>query len=213
MWVAKIKFNSKGTLIGSRAEKYNLDIFGFPLSYVYEKKSVVVQVAGTVFGEEKDKKNFFEDIKKEKRAFNLEMNNNFIIGTIKEPIYTNCLYKKDIFHLSPAYISSKGYEIIEIGSFSRKLIINILKIFEKRYNAKLLSLQNKKLKSISVVKVHPDLTDKQKEAIELAIKKSYYRSPRKISVKELAKLSGSSFSTYQVHLRKAESKLIPYYFE
>jgi predicted DNA binding protein len=47
----------------------------------------------------------------------------------------------------------------------------------------------------------------------LAIKNGYYSSPRKINVKELAKISKLSFSTFQVHLRKAEEKLIPYFFE
>ena len=55
--------------------------------------------------------------------------------------------------------------------------------------------------------------EKQKQAIELAIKRGYYTSPRKISLQELAKISKLSFSTFQVHLRKAEEKLIPFYFE
>ena len=53
----------------------------------------------------------------------------------------------------------------------------------------------------------------QKQAIELAIKNGYYNVPRKTSVEKLAKLSKLSFSTFQVHLRKAEEKLIPYFFE
>ena len=213
MWTAKIKFSSENTLIGSRAKKYGVDIFGFPLSYSYEKNWVIVQVAGSIFGSDSDKKRFFEDLKMEKRVIDIEMSEDFIIGTIKEPIETNDLYKKGIFHLSPAYISSKGYEIIEIGSFDRKLIEKVIKIFEKRYDGELLSLQNRKIKTISIVKVHPDLTNKQKKAIELAMKNGYYRYPRKISVEKLAKISGLSFSTYQVHLRKAEGKLIPYFFE
>jgi predicted DNA binding protein len=50
-------------------------------------------------------------------------------------------------------------------------------------------------------------------AMELAIKNGYYHSPRNISVEQLAKLAKLSFSTFQVHLRKAEEKLIPYMFE
>lgn len=212
MWVAKIKFSSKGTLIGSKAEKYNLDVFGFPLSYYYEKDHVIVQIAGTLFGSDKDKRAFFKESKREKRVINLEMNGDFVIGTIKEPHYTNDLYQKDIFYVTPAYMSSKGYEVIEIASFKRELLAKIAETFEKRYDGQLLFLGEKKIKSISVMKIQPELTNKQKKAIELAIKNGYYDSPRKIDVKKLAKLSGLSFSTYQVHLRKAEKKLIPYYF-
>jgi predicted DNA binding protein len=211
MWVAKIKFSSKGTLIGEKAQKYKVNVFGFPLSYCYEKDCVIVQVAGTLIGNEINKKQLFEELKKEKRVINLEIDGDFIIGTIKEPHYTNDLYQRDIFHLSPAFMSSEGYEIIEIGSFNRALISRIIKIFERRYAAELLSFQNKKVKTLSVVKFHPNLTDRQKRAFELAVKNGYYNSPRKTSVEKLAKISGLSFSTYQVHLRKAESKLMPYF--
>lgn len=63
------------------------------------------------------------------------------------------------------------------------------------------------------MKVSPELTERQRRAMELAIKNGYYDSPRKTNIKKLAKISGLSFSTFQVHLRKAEEKLIPYYFE
>ena len=53
----------------------------------------------------------------------------------------------------------------------------------------------------------------QKRAVELAIEKGYYEIPRKIELKELADLMGISYSTYQVHLRKAERNLIPHFFE
>ena len=86
-------------------------------------------------------------------------------------------------------------------------------LFERKFDGQLLSIQNKKIKSISAIKVAPELTEKQKQAIELAIKRGYYTSPRKISLQELAKISKLSFSTFQVHLRKAEEKLIPFYFE
>jgi len=213
MWVAKIKFESKGTLIGSKASKYNVDLFGFPLSYHYEKRWVIVQIAGTMFGDEKNKKDFIKSLKKEKRAINLELKNDFLIGVIKEPIYSRCIYNKDIIHISPAFISREGYEVINAGSFDRKKLMNLVELFEKKYGGKLISVQKKKIGSISVVRVHPELTEKQKKAMELAIKHGYYHSPRKIDLKRLARLSGLSFSTYQVHLRKAEEKLIPYFFE
>ena len=54
----------------------------------------------------------------------------------------------------------------------------------------------------------PKLTNKQRFAVELAIEKGYYEYPRKISVQELAKISKSPRSTFQEHLRKAESKLM-----
>jgi len=142
-----------------------------------------------------------------------ELNGDFFIGTIKEPIYTKALYNSKIIHITPALISNEGYEIVNIGSFDKKDLDKFIDIVERKLDGELLSINNKKIKSVSVMKVHPDLTDKQKKAMELALKNGYYHSPRKISLQELAKISGLSFSTFQVHLRKAEEKLIPYFFE
>ncbi|MCK5025037.1 MAG: helix-turn-helix domain-containing protein [Nanoarchaeota archaeon] len=213
MWTAKIKFSGKGKLVGSKTLKYNINLFGFPLSYYYEKDWITVQITGTIFGKKEDKKRFIRELKKEARVINFESNNDFFIGTIQEPVYTKCIYNKDIIHLAPALISEKGYEIITIGSFQRQPLTKIINLFEEKYNGKLISIQQKKVKSISIIKMHPELTGKQKEAMTLAIKEGYYHSPRKISVQQLAKLTNLSFSTYQVHLRKAEEKLMPYLFE
>ena len=213
MWAAKVKFSEKGTLIGSKCIKYRVNLFGFPLSYSYEKNWVIVQITGIIIGEEKAKQEFIKELKKEKRIVNLELNNDFFIGTIKEPIYAKVLYNKNIIHLSPVLISDKGYEIVNIGCFEKEPLVKAITAIEKNLSGELLSLEQKKIKSISITKMHPDLTDKQKQAIELAIKNGYYNVPRKTSVEKLAKLSKLSFSTFQVHLRKAEEKLIPYFFE
>jgi len=213
MWVAKIKFSSKGTLIGTEAIKNKISLFGFPLSYSKEDNWVIVQVAGTIFGNAENKKKFIKDLKKDHRLVHLELNNDFLIGTIKEPIYTESLYNKDIFHIEPAFISEKGYETITIGSFDREKLTKIIKVFEEKYSGLLISIQNTKIKSLSVVKIKPELTDKQRNAMELAIKHGYYCSPRKIDLVKLSKFAGLSFSTYQVHLRKAEEKIMPVIFE
>ncbi len=213
MWVAKVKFSEKETLIGSKAEKYNVNLFGFPLSYYYEKNWVVVHITGTMFGEEKNKEKFVQELRREKRLIGLEINNDFIIGTIKEPIYAKTIYNKDLIYLAPVLISDKGYELLIIGSFNKKPLMKAIDSIERKLGGELLSIQQKKIKSISVMKMHPDLTDKQKHAMKLAIEYGYYHSPRKTSIQKLARIAGLSFSTFQVHLRKAEEKLIPYFFE
>ena len=103
-------------------------------------------------------------------------------------------------------------ESIEVGCFSRIKLNKLLNLLAKRYNSKIQYIKEKKIKSISIMRQYPELTEKQRKAIELAIKKGYYEVPRKISVEELAKMAELSFSTFQVHLRKAEKNLIPFYF-
>ena len=55
----------------------------------------------------------------------------------------------------------------------------------------------------------PDLTKKQKQALELAINNGYYDYPKKITMEKLAKLMKISYSTYQQHLKTSESKIMP----
>ena len=128
-------------------------------------------------------------------------------------MYTRDIYSKEIIHLAPALISEVGYEVITIGCFKRAPLNKIIKLLQKEKKAKLISIQQKRIRSVSIMKVHPELTDKQKKAMELAIKHGYYHSPRKIDLPTLAKMDGISYSTFQVHLRKAEQKLIPYFFK
>ena len=101
MWVAKIKFSGKGTLIGSKTPKYKVNLFGFPLSYFYEKNWIVVHITGTIFGKDEDKKKFIKELKREKRTIGFEVNDDFFIGTIKEPLIAKIFYNKDIFYNQP----------------------------------------------------------------------------------------------------------------
>ena len=51
------------------------------------------------------------------------------------------------------------------------------------------------------------------QGLELACKKGYYSFPKKTNIQELAVLRELSPSTYQEHLRKAESKVMPFIVE
>jgi predicted DNA binding protein len=212
MWVAKIKLSEEGTLIGSKAIKHKITIIGMPLSFQHNSNEVIVNVAGTIFGDTKNKINFYNDLKREKRTLNLERNKDFIIGTIIEPKYTELIYNHQIIHTSPAIISDKGYEIITIGCFDRLSLNKAVNAIRDNLKGEIIFIKNQKISSASITTTQPELTNKQKNAINLAIKNGYYNSPRKIDLKQLAKLANLSFSTYQVHLRKAEHKVIPNLF-
>jgi hypothetical protein len=59
----------------------------------------------------------------------------------------------------------------------------------------------------------PDLSPKQREAIELAYKNGYYKYPKQTDLDKLSKIMGVGKSTFQEHLKKAEGKLLPYLIE
>ncbi|MDP3027578.1 MAG: helix-turn-helix domain-containing protein [Nanoarchaeota archaeon] len=213
MWTAKISFDGSKALIGSRTLKYKVNLFAFPLSYFYEKNWIIVNITGILLGEEKNKKGFTKDLKESGRLINLELNGDFFIGTIKEPIYAKTIYNKNIIHLAPALIDENGQEIINIACFEKKQLNKAITTLEKAFPTKIYYIKERKIKNISIIKENPELTDKQKQAMNLAIKNGYYNYPRKTSIEELAKLSNLSFSTFHAHLRKAEQKLLPFFFE
>lgn len=213
MWVTKVSINGENAHLGSKTLKHKINLIGFPISWIYQKKWIIVNIAGNLQGTEQDKKQFIQELKQSKRTVNLEINGNFFIGTIKEPLIAKTIYNPDLFYLSPAIIDEKGIETITIGSFDKKKIEKFLTTLEKLYESQIHFIQQKKITNISINKLNPELTKKQKQAMEIAIKNKYYDSPRGTSVKKLAKELSLSFSTFQVHLRKAEKKLIPYFFQ
>lgn len=213
MWNAKIRISSKGTLIGSRAEKYNIDWYGYPVSFVQEKEWIKITIVGRIIGTEENKRRFIAELKQQDRILNIESNNDFIFAIVKDPIFLKSLYNEKIIHIEPALISHKGYELIHVASFDRKLLENTFKELKKRNSGELLSIKNSKISGVTIMKTESNLTKKQHAALELALRHGYYNSPRKVSVEQLAKIAKLSFSTYQVHLRKAESKLMPQLLE
>lgn len=213
MWIVKIRINGEKALIGSRAKKFNVSVSGYPISFYEKKNGIYVYIVGFIFGEENNIKKFIQDLKKDKRVLHLETKGNFLIGQIIEPIYAKVIYSHKIIHLEPIIIKEDGFEFWTIGSWNKKELTNIINLVKKTHEGELLKIEQEKITNFSIVSIQPELTAKQKKAIELAIKNNYYDYPRKIKLEKLAKLMNLSYSTYQAHLRKAEQKLLPFFFE
>ena len=212
MWVSEFQFDGSNAPIGSIAKKFNISISTYPVSLTEEKNRLLIYFACNIYGSEESKKLMFDYAKKNSRIHFIEQNDDFLIILFEEPKSTKPLYQHNIIHTKPIFISSEGKEIWSVASKNKENLMNFYKVLKKLRNAKMLFIKNKKVNNISIAQIHPELTDKQKQAINLAIEEGYYSIPRKIDVKDLAKKSNLAFSTYQTHLRKAESKLIPFSF-
>lgn len=209
MWVLKLKLKPKGQFLGTMSVKHKVSMTGYPLSYYKDNKWLYLIIAGLMFGEEKNKKALIRDIKKQPEYVNHEVNEDFAIVIIKQPLTTEPVYNPQIIRPSPAIISSKGYHIWEFASFDRKLLEKILDFIEKHLEGEILKFKQEKVKNISFTKLIPELTKNQKRALEIAITNCYYNYPKKINMESLAKKMGISYSTYQAHLKKAEGKILP----
>ncbi len=213
MWVAKIKINCEKALIGKICKKYKISASGYPISTQMKENEIYLYFILFIFGAEGDKKKFLRDLRRSERTMNIETNGDFIIGFIKEGKATELMYKHNLVHVEPVKFSDDGYEIWTIASWNKKELMDFTNFVDEVFGSEILKMKKEKISNISILTMQPELTLKQKGAMELAIQHGYYECPRKIDLKRLAGLNGVCFSTYQAHLRKAERKLLPFFFE
>lgn len=208
MWRLKLKLDSSKQPLGKLAIKANVSLVGYPLSYYKEKKSINLIVAGFMFGEDKNKKKFVRELKKSNDVSNVEVVNDFAILEIKQPLFAEPFYDPRIIHINPTIISENNH-IWDLASFDRKILSKVLTFAKKYLGGELIYIKEEKISNISFTKVLPELTKKQKKALEIAIKQGYYNYPKKAKMEDLAEAMGISYSTYQAHLKKAEGKILP----
>jgi predicted DNA binding protein len=213
MWFTEFQFNGSDSPVGKIAKKFNISISTYPIKIIEEKNNLLIYFACNIYGSDENKKNLIKNISKNPLIHFIEENNDFMIILFEEPKKTKEVYQQNIIHSKPIFISSDGKEIWSIASKNKENLMKAYSTLHKLKKAKMNFIKNKKINNISIAQIHPELTNKQKEAIKLAIEEGYYCIPRKIDVKTLAKKSKLAFSTYQTHLRKAESKLIPFSFQ
>jgi len=209
MWAAKLRiFNEKNILI-QLAKKYHITLTGYPLSYYKEKGKLYLFISGNIFGDEKNKRACLKAFQKDPRVKKVEIKKDFIISLMEQPLEIEAMYDPEIIHIRPVIVSSEGYQDWEMASWNREKLGKAISV-SKKINGKLLKLKQEKISNISIRSILPELTSKQKNAFELALKNKYYEFPRQTELKELAKLMKVSISTYQAHLRKAEKKIMDF---
>jgi predicted DNA binding protein len=100
-----------------------------------------------------------------------------------------------------------------MACWDKEPLMQILERLPKEFEIKLKSITQTKISDIFLPHVMPKLSDKQKEVINLAVKRGYYEFPRKVNLNGLAKELKLSKPTLQQHLRTAEKKVVPFLTE
>lgn len=209
MWIAKIKFKHD-CILGNRCEKYNVVLQAVAFSNFKERGRTITSSMHYVSGDPDDINKFINDLKKDKAVIKLERKKDMFILLEKAKTKAVAYYHPKIIFVKPVLVDAKGYELWEVGSWDKKVISDFIDNVENDIeDFKLLRFYNEDIDNVFFPKLMPNLTQKQKRAIELAIQLGYYKSPRKIDLRKLAKMMGISLATYQQHLRSAEEKLIP----
>ncbi len=210
MWVMKLEIDSRTQFLGNIALKHKISITGYILTHYKDNKNIYSISAGFMFGDENNKKQLINDLKKQPELMNIDMNSDFAIIETIQPLIAEPLYNPKIIWIEPVIINYKlGKNIWHMASFDKKVLTNVYTMAKKHFEAKLIKFQKEKLTNISITSILPKLTKKQKEALEIAINNGYYNYPKNIKLEKLAKIMGISYSTYQAHLKKAEGRVIP----
>lgn len=185
-----------------------LQSIGF--SVYKENNSFVTSSLHSMSGDEKNIDLFIEDLEKEKKILKIERRGNSFFLLEKADEKAAKFITPKIIFIKPVVMDTDGVETWEIGSWEKKEVSDFISYVKKEVpNFNLIRFTNSALDEVFFPKILPNLTDKQKRAIELAIKEGYYSTPRRTGLRKLAALMKVSLSTYEQHLRVAEEKVIP----
>lgn len=108
---------------------------------------------------------------------------------------------------------SDGFEYWCLAAWNRAILIKAFDASKHFGSSELLEIKETKIDKIFFPHITPNLTEKQLQAMKLAIKNGYYKFPKQTNLEQLAKQIGISKETFFEHLAKAESKIIPFLTE
>lgn len=119
----------------------------------------------------------------------------------------------NVLQLSPR-VYTNGWEQRRMLGFDNGHVMSIMKSLQHNFPTKILSKKpvrgglTAELFYPSSNQLFGAMTQRQMDAILLARENGYYRTPRDVTTERLAKAFGTTRTTYEEHLRKAENKLI-----
>lgn len=214
MWIIRLKIKHDCT-IGNRCRKFNCTCFSLPLSHWKEKNYYFISQRHTIEGRKEAVNQFLKELYSDPRIINLEVSKNtlFFVEKRKALEIPAAHYNPRMFFVQPVFVDKKGFEYWELASWKKEILMQFMQKLQKVSGMKIIleKFQKAKLDTIYFPKILPKLSEKQREAFQLAVEEGYYRFPRKIEMQQLAELMKVSTSTYQEHLRRAEQKIMPTY--
>jgi predicted DNA binding protein len=214
MWVAEFTILDRHCIYSQRTKRFNLFDLFYPIASFERRGKPFVAGLHILKGEEKGKKHFIAAVKKDRRIKRLEQADNLVITLASEPgrraEHVKHFYNPEIFPVEPAIFDNRGMEHWKVACWRKRPLSELVAVAVKHYEGRLISLQQSKLQDIFIPHALPKLTQKQQQALELAFRCGYYTHPRKADLRQLAKKAGLALSTFQEHLRKAETSLLPF---
>jgi len=112
MWALKFKAREPGNLFEERTKKFKVTLYFYSQNYYEEKGKLHFIASGILGGEEKDKKIFLKDLRKDKKVTFLESHKDFLICIYAESIKgkraaVQVAYNPRLIFLKPAIIDKE----------------------------------------------------------------------------------------------------------
>ena len=212
MWVVRFKNWHKDCIIRPRCAKYKVTDYVYLLNSWQTKKKFYYTELHILSGEPKNIKKFISDFKKEKSIVKFETEGNWIftlnVLTGKTTFEYATLFDRRIIYSKPVIQRIDGFEDWELTSWDRDVLMKVMD--NSHFDMKLIFIKKMKKADLFLPQIHPDISEKQKKSLNIAIKNGYYAFPRKINLNQLAKIARISKQSFQESLCRAENKLIPY---
>lgn len=214
MWIGHFQVWHDNCIYLTNCSKFNVVISMYPLNSYTEGKYRYHTNINILSGKREDVDAFIDAIRQDKRCMEFSGSGNVYLSFMrldKDDFHTTNYYTPKIFLLKPI-VHEAGKEDWFFGAWEKETVTGLYEVFRKHFNIKMLSVKETEFADIFIPQIMPKLTGKQKQAIHEAIIAGYYTFPRKTDLETLAKRMNISRVTFQEHLRKAESKLIPQIF-
>lgn len=216
MWKAIFEGSHDTCIIAPLCMKHHVTDFVYLVNAWEEEDSFYYSEAHVLQGNEEDKKRFISDLKKEKSMLKFEEKGNFIVTLEKKPKWMAAympLWDKRIIQTKPIIQKTDGTEHWEMACWDKGPLMQILERLPNEFKIKLKSIVETGIGEIFLPHIMPKLSDKQKDVIQLAVRRGYYEFPRKVNLDDLSEELKLTKPTVQQHLRTAEKKIVPFLTE
>jgi len=148
-------------------------------------------------------------LRKDPRFIKVEHSEGFLNAIVEQKHSWLTVWQQHLIYAKPVLIRPDGTERVELLTLTKEEALDHFNNLKKVYKqAKLIKVTRNKASTFSFFSQEHILTTKQQTALRLAKQNGYYDYPRKIKIENLAEKMGIAFSTFQEHLRKAESKIL-----
>lgn len=215
MWYLKYKYKHSDCIYAPKVQELGLSGLFHYIGYYIKGNYVYTSAIINLSGAEKDIGKYISYMKRHKNVAKTESYGNVIFVLARHRKYLelySASYDPVFIHPEPAYLSTDGFEIVNVACWERKPLENLIRALKRNKTTtyfEILKFINRKMDDIYISRLLPSLAQKQDKAVKLAFKNGYYKFPRKTNLDRLAKMAGVSKPTFRENLRKAEAKLMP----